>query len=207
MDFSKQHINQQTLPLLLQLAQTCELESARTRLFAGDIMNTSEQRPALHMLWRWSEQATFPTAVIKQTIKQTTTQLNNVSQAIRNSDITGIDGESFTDIIHIGVGGSSTGCKLLYDVLKRADSHRVRIHFVETLDASQLYTVLDHCHPATTAIVIASKTFTTIETQHNATLAIDWLVSQLPAHSKSALINTHCFAITANIEKAHALGD
>lgn len=205
-DFSKQPVDQQTLPLLVALAESADLSSARERLFAGDCVNTTEQRPALHAAWRWPTHTPFPAAEYMSVVKQTSEQLSQASCAIRKGEWAGISGERFTDIIHIGIGGSSLGPQLLYDVVQLAESQQVRVHFVETADASQLHSILRQCQGATTAIIIASKSFTTDEPLTNATFALDWLQQQLPAYDKQALIQSHCFAITAHSERALALG-
>lgn len=203
-DFSKQPINQETLTLLTQLAKAAEVEKARDALFAGECVNRSENRQALHPALRHPRSTAFPskTQDVMPDIEKTFSQLKNTAKALREGSLNSITQDRFTDILHIGIGGSSTGTALLYDVLRHTQHHRIRLHFVETLDLTQLHDTLKHCDPKTTAIVIVSKTFSTAETLHNAASAIEWLSLALTAYQKEDLIKTHCFAVTNNTKTA-----
>ena len=207
-DFSKQPIDDETLSRLIDLANASNFIQQRDALFAGERMNVSEQRQALHMAWRQPHDAIFPTAQtnVMPTVKQLYQHSLNLSNAIRKGDIGSITHRRFTDIIHIGIGGSSLGMALLNDVFYHTDERHLRLHFVETLDSSQLYDTLAQCDPETSAIVIASKSFSTVETMHNAKLAIHWLVDKLPNYPRDLIIKMHCFAITHNETKARAWG-
>lgn len=208
-DFAKQPLTLNTLNLLLDLAKASQIEQLREDLFSGEIVNQSEQQPALHMAWRSlsdTDSPQMPTDAMT-TVKHITEQMKSVSQQLTDGHITGVSQAKFTDFIHIGTGGSSLGSRLLYDVLKPAgQTQQPRLHFVETLDSTQLYQVLSQCQAATTAIIIVSKSFNTYETQYNAELAIRWLADNLPEYTLTAIIEKHCFAVTSNTDKARNLG-
>ena len=208
-DFAKQPLTPETLTLLLNLAKASKLTQARDALFSGEIVNQSEQQPALHMAWRtpWDSNIFNIPEAAMTTVKHISTQMQQVSQGIINGQINSVSQEKFTDLIHIGTGGSSLGNQLLYDVLKYTKpKQQPRLHFVETLDSTQLYQALQQCPPATTAVVIVSKSFQTNETQYNAQLAINWLKENLSEHTKENIIKKHCFAVTGNKDEAEMLG-
>ena len=208
-DFVKQPLTLETLTLLLNLAKASNVTQARHALFSGKIVNQSEQQPALHMAWRtpWDPNTSDIPDSVMATVKHITEQMKRVSQGIIDGQITGVTQEKFTDLIHIGTGGSSLGSQLLYDVLKHTKcEQQPRLHFVETLDSTQLHQVLRQCHAATTAIVIVSKSFQTNETQYNANLAIAWLNESLSKYTQEDIIQKHCFGVTNNKDKAQALG-
>lgn len=163
-DFSKHILNDEILSALLKLLDSCDFEAKRQALVSGDIVNLSENRAALHTALRGTPtQKSGVEAFINDALKQTET----ISHDIRNND-------QINDVICVGIGGSHIGPSLACDALNHiADGPN--IHFISNIDGQTLSKTLASCDPQRTAVIIASKTFTTQETMANASVIKDWL--------------------------------
>lgn len=184
-DYSKHLITEKTLTLLLKLATESGVESWRDQIFAGAAVNTSEKRAALHAALRGSVDPNLEIngENISLFVSSALKKIKGLSQDIR--------GGKFTDVVHIGIGGSDLGPHMVCEALKTfADGPRV--HFVSNIDGAHITQVLSKLTPEKTAFIIASKTFTTLETLSNAQAAQSWSKGlarfiAVTANSKAAL--------------------
>ena len=194
-DYSKHCVTDETLALLQRLAQSRDVAGWRARMLAGEAINTSEGRAALHVALRGSG-----TSAAQSEARAALEVMRSISGAIRSGAWKGATGKPFTDIIHIGIGGSDLGPRLAVEALS---SHPVtpRTHFVANIDPHELDDVLRVCDPAATLVIIISKSFGTVETMLNAQHARAWLEGALGAG-----ISSHLVAVTNNTAAAVAFG-
>lgn len=178
MDFSKQPINQETIDLLLALAHQQQLKYWIDRMFAGDKINSTEQRAALHIALRGDQPVYTDGEDVMPAVKRVLSQMTRFVSAIQSGESAGYTGKKITDIVNIGIGGSDLGPAMVADALKPYWTHGVIPHFVSNVDGAHLSQILQRLDPATTLFVIASKTFTTQETLANAHSARTWLLAQ-----------------------------
>lgn len=198
LDFSKNLVTQPTLRLLIELAQQRQLPAAIEAMFNGSNINLSEKRPALHVALR------EPTDTGRFTeVSDTLGQMEKLVDAMRRGDSLGFSGKPITDIVNLGVGGSDLGPALAVSALQHTVEQRLRVQFVSNIDPVQLGNVLVGLNPETTFFIIASKSFTTLETLHNAQSAREWL---LASAGKESAVTSHFLAITANTEAARSFG-
>ena len=181
---------------LLELASARALPEAFSSLVAGQIVNTSERRPALHTLLRGTEVSRHPEK--SDAVNKTLSRMAALVEAIHNGQTTGATGKRFTDVVNLGIGGSDLGPRLICDALKSPEAP-LRAHFVANIDPEDLDRVLRPLDPESTLCVICSKSFTTEETLSNAARARDWL--QAGGLHDDAL-GQHLIAVTAQVEQA-----
>ena len=196
-DFSKHLVDDEVKAALLELAQACRVIEKARDTYAGESVNTTEDRAALHMALRQ------PDAVLamQQEFLEARANIRTLSDSIRSGERCGPTGETITDVINIGIGGSDLGPKMVCSALREfADGPSC--HFISNVDGAELQTLLAELNPATTAIVISSKTFTTTETLRNAYSALDWMDTSLGIENA---VN-HAIGITASQEKGVAFG-
>lgn len=184
-DFSKNFLSSETLPLLLDLAQQCDVPAAIDAMFAGDAINTTERRSARHVALR------DPT---EPAVSETLARMEKLVGAVHSGKWVGYSGEAITDVVNIGIGGSDLGPALVCDALSQPDPDRPRVQFVSNIDPDHLQTALQGLNPATTLFVVASKSFSTLETLKNAEAARDWLCAQ----TDRLAIAKHFVAISVN---------
>ncbi|MDE2303239.1 MAG: glucose-6-phosphate isomerase [Sphingomonadales bacterium] len=189
-DWSKTHLDAAHLAGFEALAQAMDFDGRRAALFAGDIVNTTEQRPAEHIAQR---------GFGKDSAVEEAAALHARMRALVDAIHSGVLGE-VRHCIHIGIGGSALGPALALDALAR-DGAGVEIHVVSNIDGCALEAAMARCDPATTLIALASKTFTTIETLTNARSALAWLEAGGVADPHGRLV-----ALTAAPERAVAWG-
>ncbi len=187
-DFSKQRLTQETLSLLVEWAHSCGLETKRQALFAGAVVNPSEKRPALHMAARWPANKLAPEGMeaAAEFCQQQRAKMASLVQRVHQGEWFGATGQAITDIVHIGVGGSDLGPKLVSESLADCPSRvKIGVHYVSTMDGSQLLPLMETLNPATTLLVLASKSFTTADTQFNARTAQLWLSDALEVEEET----------------------
>lgn len=204
LDFSKNLIDDESFTLLIQLAKNSKLDEAINRLLSGDIVNTTEKRPALHTALRQSLDA--PMIVndkdLSPLILAERKKMYGFVEKLNNHSWLGVTGKPITDVVNLGIGGSDLGPVMAVQALKPYHCSPIRIHFVSNIDPEVIETELSTLNPETTLFVISSKSFTTPETLANAQLAKAWLNSKLSTQD----LSQHFIAITANNEKAIAFG-
>ena len=176
-DFSKHRITGDTLELLLELAEACAVEKAISALFAGEKINQSEDRAALHHVLRAPAEQVLEhngTNVVSLVHEQLG-RMEHLVKRLQEGEIRGPGGESISHVVNIGIGGSDLGPRLAIDALQSFANGEIEINFVSNLDPKELYSVLAKCDPQRTLFIVVSKTFTTLETMTNARAALSWL--------------------------------
>jgi glucose-6-phosphate isomerase len=203
LDYSKTEFTDETRAAMLDLFARFGVAEARDAMFAGEKINTTEHRAVLHTALRappTAEVLVDGRNVIPE-IHETLAKLYAFADSIRTGALTGATGEKFTDVINIGIGGSDLGPAMVTAAL--APYHDgPKIHFVSNVDSAHLSDTLKPLNPATTLIIIASKTFTTIETMTNAKSARAWLVAALG----EGAVESHFAAVSTALDKAAAFG-
>lgn len=191
-DYSKNLITDETIKRLTNLANACDLDDWKEKMFSGDAINNSEERAVLHTALRGSvsDDIEIDGENVSAFVAKTLTQIKSLSYKIRNDKM-------FTDIVNIGVGGSDIGPHMVCEAMAPfADGPRV--HFISNVDGAHLSRTLDQLTPEKTLFIVSSKSFTTLETIVNAKSAKAWL-GALPTHE-------HLIAITENEEEAVNFG-
>jgi glucose-6-phosphate isomerase len=180
LDFSREHLDQAALDELLELAVVSGVESRRADLFSGKKINLTEDRAVLHMALRDGVDASVSVdgeAVLPE-IQATRERFLAFAEQVRSGAYTSATGEAFTDVVNIGIGGSDLGPVMVVQAL--APWHDgPRLHFVSNVDGADIIQTLKGLNPATTLIIVASKTFTTSETMQNFATAKAWLQQTL----------------------------
>ncbi len=196
LDYSRQRLDAGILEQLLRLAEDRGLEGWRTALFAGDRINSTEDRAAWHTALRAGPDS-------PPEVRETLGRAARVAGKIRSGAWHGATGAALNRVIHLGTGGSDLGPRLLTDALHEARDATLDIRFATNIDPLDLSRALAGAAPAATLFVVASKTFTTQETMANAGAARRWLADQLPP---GADLDRHFIAITENKREASEFG-
>ncbi len=203
LDYSKQPLTGETLRLLVGFAEERGLPAAIKALLAGEKLNNTEGRAALHTALR--QPADLPLRLDGQDVMPAVTQslarIERFAQAVRGGAWRGARGDAITDVVNIGIGGSDRGPRLVCRALRHV-APGPRAHFVSNLDATQLGEVLAGLDPARTLFVVCSKTFTTGETLSNARLARAWLGAALGPDC----VARHVAAVSSNTAAAREFG-
>jgi glucose-6-phosphate isomerase len=207
-DWSKQHLTPGTMTLLLTQARARNLSSWIAALFAGEKINLSEQRPALHTALR--QQDDTPLAVdgadIVPAIRAAQARMRTLTAQLRGGLRLGATGRPLREVVHIGIGGSDLGPALVCEALAGSRGSRregVDVTFVSNVDPEHLTRALAALDPATTLFIVTSKSFGTTETLRNAHAAREWLAASLGG---GAALAPHFVAVTANTDAARAFG-
>jgi glucose-6-phosphate isomerase len=200
-DFSKQNATSDTLAALCAFARERELPQMTARLFAGEHVNPTEDRAAMHMALRGDEHATVDGVDVLADVQRGRERLRSFSQGVRDGLWKGAGGQRLTHVVGLGIGGSSLGPKLAAQAL-HAMADGPRALFIENVDPAQFDDAVDGLDPAATLFVIVSKTFTTEETMTNAAAARAWIERKLGPDA----IAKHFVAATAYPERAAAWG-
>lgn len=206
LDFSKQRMNHAALKALMDLAQEKELKQWIRRLFSKECINDTEQRAAMH----WALRLPKGDPNYDDVSHAVHTQLDRMYRLVEQihaGQYRGATGEVVTDVVNIGVGGSDLGPLMVTHALsdfKVKTAKPLSMHFVSTMDGSQLSDLLHQLRPETTLFIISSKSFGTIDTLSNAETVRAWLTKTL-GHSEIVLHN-HFVAVSTNVEKMTAWG-
>ncbi|USG60881.1 glucose-6-phosphate isomerase [Sneathiella marina] len=202
LDFSKTSIDPTSRNLLVDLAYAAKIEQKRDDMFAGLAINQSEGRAVLHTALRNLEgEPVYVDGIdIMPGILSNFESAKMFTRAVRNGEISASDGAPFTDIVNIGIGGSDLGPAMVTRALTPYHDGP-RCHFVSNVDGAQISDILDLLDPERTLFIIASKTFTTIETMTNAQTAKDWAQAALGEKVKH-----HFAAVSTSLEKTAAFG-
>ena len=204
-DFSKHLINDETLPLLMQMAREAKIENWRDRMFSGEKINITENRAVLHTALR--NRSNTPVIVdgkdVMPEVNAVLAQMRTFSEKVRNGSWLGYTGKRITDIVNIGIGGSDLGPVMVCDALTPYASPDLKVHFVSNIDGAHLMRALSVCNPETTLFIVASKTFTTQETMTNATSARTWFLAAAKDESQVA---KHFVALSTNAKAVKEFG-
>ena len=190
-DLSKNYLDASTQTALHRLAEQCQVEPRRDAMFAGAAINHTEERQVLHTALRRSDaELTGELAVVAHTRKA----FLDFAESVRANP-------KIRDVVSIGIGGSDLGPRMAVHALAPFNDSGKRIHFVANVDAQELLEVLAQCQADSTLFIIASKTFSTLETMTNARSALAWFAAQ-----GGSAVAEHFVGITTNIAAAQALG-
>ncbi len=203
-DYSKNRITAQTLSLLRELADAAGVKAWRDAMFAGEAINNTENRAALHVALRnrSGHEMRVDGEDVMAAIDDTLERMAEFAIGIRLGDIAGARGKPFTDIVNMGIGGSDLGPAMVVEGLSPYGRADLRCHFVSNVDGAHIADTLRDLDPATTLFIVASKSFTTIETLTNAHTARRWLVE---AFGERAVARHFCAVSTAS-DKVRAFG-
>jgi glucose-6-phosphate isomerase len=196
-DYSKNRMNDETLRLLLDLTRETGLTEAVEKMFSGDLINETEDRPVLHVALR--NRSNTPVMVdgrdVMPDINSVLDRMKDFCSRLHSGEMTGYTGKKITTIVNIGIGGSDLGPLMVTECLRPYAKAGMSIHFVSNVDATHIAETLKLIDPETTLFLIASKTFTTQETMANARTARSWLL----AHTgNDQYIAKHFVAISTN---------
>ena len=205
LDYSKQRVSAETVELLCRLARECDLNAWIGRLFAGDKINNSENRAALHTALRLpaGSKLTLNGSNVVDDIQDTLARMEQIVERIHAGQWRGYSGLPVNTVVNIGVGGSDLGPYMATRALAHARARsamRLNMHFVSTMDGSQIVDILDTLNPATTLFIISSKSFTTIDTLSNANTALQWL-RQASGADTEVLFRRHFIGVSAAADK------
>ncbi|MFG2401716.1 glucose-6-phosphate isomerase [Streptomyces lydicus] len=206
LDYSKHLVTDETLRLLGDLAAATGVAELRDAMFRGDKINNTEQRSVLHTALRAPGSAVVKSdgENVVPAVQAVLTKMGIFSDRVRSGDWKGHTGKRIKTVVNIGIGGSDLGPAMAYEAL-RAYSHRdMQFRFVSNVDGADLHEAVRDLDPAETLFIIASKTFTTIETITNATSARDWLLTGLRAGNDA--VAKHFVALSTNAEKVAEFG-
>jgi len=204
LDYSKNRITDETLQLLFTLARDSELPAWVERMFTGEAINFTEHRAVLHTALR--NRSNTPVCVegedVMPEVNRMLEQIRVFTERVREGKWKGYSGQSITDVVNIGIGGSDLGPVMVTEALIPY-GNRLAVHFVSNVDGSQISDTLASLNPETTLFLVASKTFTTQETITNATQARRWLLESAPDDSAVA---RHFVAMSTNREAVQTFG-
>lgn len=204
-DYSKNRVTDETLSLLLLLAKESKLEEKREAMFEGRRINLTENRAVLHTALR--NRSNTPVFVdgkdVMPDINRVLDAMRSFSEKVRSGEWKGWTGKAITDVVNIGIGGSDLGPRMVVKALTPYHQPGLKVHFVSNVDEADIVESLNGLNPETTLFLVASKTFTTLETMTNAHTAKDWLLKTL---QDPRAIASHFAAISTNSEKVEEFG-
>ncbi|RFU82454.1 glucose-6-phosphate isomerase [Streptomyces triticagri] len=205
-DYSKHLVTDETLTLLRDLAAATGVEALRDAMFRGERINTTEDRSVLHAALRAPRDAVIESdgENVVPGVHAVLDRMGDFSDRIRSGAWTGHTGRPIRNVVNIGIGGSDLGPAMAYEVLRSFTARDLDLRFVSNVDGADLHEAVRDLDPAETLFVIASKTFTTIETITNATSARDWLLTGLGAGQEA--VAKHFVALSTNAEKVTEFG-
>ncbi|MFB7173882.1 glucose-6-phosphate isomerase [Streptomyces sp. NPDC056254] len=205
-DYSKHLVTDETLELLRELAAATGVAELREAMFRGEKINTTEDRAVLHTALR----APADTVVevdgedVVPGVHAVLDKMAAFSEQIRSGKWTGFTGKRIRNVVNIGIGGSDLGPAMAYEALRAFTDRGLTVRFVSNVDGADLHEAVRDLDPAETLFIIASKTFTTIETITNATSARGWLLAGLGGDQ--AAVARHFVALSTNAEKVTEFG-
>ncbi|MFF7770338.1 glucose-6-phosphate isomerase [Streptomyces massasporeus] len=204
-DYSKNLVTDDTLRLLRELAAATDVFGLRDAMFAGEKINTTEDRAVLHTALRAPRDAVIEVdgENVVPDVHAVLDKMAAFADRVRSGEWTGHTGKRIRNIVNVGIGGSDLGPAMAYEVLRAFTDRSLTVRFVSNVDGADLHEAVRDLDPAETLFVIASKTFTTIETVTNATSARSWLLDALADESAVA---KHFVALSTNAEKVAEFG-
>ncbi|OBB31000.1 glucose-6-phosphate isomerase [Mycolicibacterium peregrinum] len=207
-DYSKHRVTRRTLELLADLARAAGLETRRAAMFAGEHINTSEDRAVLHTALRLPADAalTVDGQDVVADVHSVLDRMGDFTDRLRSGEWTGATGERIKTVVNIGIGGSDLGPVMVYDALRHYADAGISARFVSNVDPADLVATLADLDPATTLFIVASKTFSTLETLTNATAARRWLVDGLGDGAGQDAVAKHFVAVSTNAKLVQEFG-
>ncbi|MFF4271474.1 glucose-6-phosphate isomerase [Streptomyces sp. NPDC001536] len=204
-DYSKHLVTDETLRLLRELAAATDVFGLRDAMFRGEKINTTEDRAVLHTALRAARDAVVEVdgENVVPGVHAVLDKMAGFAERVRSGEWKGHTGRRIRNVVNIGIGGSDLGPAMAYEVLRGFTDRDLTVRFVSNVDGADLHEATRDLDPAETLFIIASKTFTTIETITNATSAREWLLDAL---GDEAAVAKHFVALSTNAEKVSGFG-
>ncbi|MFF9108543.1 glucose-6-phosphate isomerase [Streptomyces sp. NPDC014805] len=205
-DYSKHLVTDETLRLLRELAAATDVFGLRDAMFRGEKINVTERRAVLHTALRAPRDAVVEVdgENVVPKVHAVLDKMSDFAQRVRSGEWTGHTGKRIRNVVNIGIGGSDLGPAMAYEALRAYTTRELTFRFVSNVDGADLHEALHGLDPAETLFIVASKTFTTIETITNATSARAWLLEGLDGDEKA--VAQHFVALSTNGEKVAEFG-
>ena len=206
LDYSKNRITDETLRLLLQLAEESDLRARMDAMFSGEKINLTENRAVLHVALRAPKDAAIMVdgKNVVPEVHAVLDKMADFSNRVRSGEWKGHTGKRIRNVVNIGIGGSDLGPVMAYEALKHYSERSLTFRFVSNVDGIDFVEATRDLDPAETLFIVSSKTFTTLETMTNAESARDWLLKGLGGDR--AAVARHFVAVSTNAEKVSAFG-
>jgi glucose-6-phosphate isomerase len=206
LDYSKNRVTDETLRLLGQLANECDLRGRIEAMFRGDKINTTENRAVLHVALRAPRGATMLVdgVDVVPEVHSVLDKMADFSNRIRSGAWKGHTGQRIRNVVNIGIGGSDLGPVMAYEALRHYADHALTFRFVSNIDGTDLVEATRDLDPAETLFIVSSKTFTTLETMTNANSARAWCLKGLGGEAKA--VAKHFVAVSTNAAKVTEFG-
>jgi glucose-6-phosphate isomerase len=205
LDYSKNRVTDETMGLLVQLAEESGLEQRRDMMFAGERINVSENRAVLHVALRMppgSSLVTGGTDVVAQ-VHEVLGRMSAFAERVRSGEWKGFTGRAIRNVVNVGIGGSDLGPVMAYEALRHYSRRDLTFRFVSNVDSTDFVEATRDLSPDETLFIISSKTFGTLETLTNARSARDWVVGAL---GSEAAVARHFVAVSTNAERVSEFG-
>src|SRR5690242_17067841 len=206
LDYSKNRVDDETLSLLVELAEQCGLRARIDAMFRGEKINVTEDRAVLHVALRAPRGASIIVDG-KNVVPEVHAVLDKMAafaQRIRSGEFKGHTGKRISNVVNIGIGGSDLGPVMAYEALKYYSDRTMTFRFVSNVDGTDFVEATRDLNPAETLFIVSSKTFTTLETMTNAQSARAWSLASLGGDAKA--VAKHFVAVSTNAEKVAEFG-
>ncbi|MEU1792276.1 glucose-6-phosphate isomerase, partial [Streptomyces sparsogenes] len=206
LDYSKHLVTEDTLRLLRELAKARGVAELRDAMFRGEKINVTENRAVLHTALRAPREAVIEVdgENVVPGVHAVLDEMAAFARRVRSGEWTGATGKRVRTVVNIGIGGSDLGPAMAYEALRPYTARELDVRFVSNVDGADLHEAVRDLDPAETLFIVASKTFTTIETITNATSAREWLLAGLGAGEEA--VARHFVALSTNAEKVAEFG-
>jgi glucose-6-phosphate isomerase len=205
LDYSKNRVTEETLGLLVELAEQSELRERTAAMFAGERINISEDRSVLHVALRMPREASLVVdgVDVVAEVHRVLERMARFAERVRSGEWLGHTGRPIKSVVNIGIGGSDLGPVMAYEALKHYSKRDMTFRFVSNVDSTDFVEATRDLDPAQTLVIVSSKTFTTLETMTNAGSARAWLLDAL---GDEAAIAKHCVAVSTNAQGVSEFG-
>jgi glucose-6-phosphate isomerase len=205
LDYSKNRVDAEAMRLLLALAERCGLRAGIEAMFGGERINVTENRAVLHVALRAPRDARILVdgRDVVPGVHEVLDRMAAFSDRVRSGDWKGATGRRIRNVVNVGIGGSDLGPAMAYEALRSFSDRTMRFAFVSNVDATDFVEAVRDMDPAETLFVVASKTFTTLETMNNARTARDWLLAALKDESA---VRSHFVAVSTNAAEVAKFG-
>jgi glucose-6-phosphate isomerase len=206
LDFSKNRISEETMALLAELARERGVEERRDAMFRGERINVSENRPVLHVALRMPRERSLIVEGVDvvRGVHEVLDRMGAFAERVRSGDWTGHTGVPIRNVVNVGIGGSDLGPTMAYEALRHYSRREMTLRFVSNVDGTDFAESTCDLDPAETLFVVASKTFTTLETMTNARTAREWVLAGLGGDE--AGVAKHFVAVSTNAEEVAKFG-
>ena len=206
LDYSKNRVSDETLKLLVELAEESGLKSHLEAMFQGEKINITENRAVLHVALRApeGEVITVDGENVVPEVHKVLDAMSLFSERVRSGSWKGFTGKLIKNVVNIGIGGSDLGPVMAYEALRHYSDRALTMRFISNVDGTDFAEAVHDLDPSETLFIISSKTFTTLETMTNAGSARDWLLAGLGGDPKA--VASHFVAVSTNAEKVSAFG-